>query len=145
MAGAVGCPGDVTGLDGALDAVVIVFAFAGEDEVAFAVAVMLVVAKDITWGQRHTREEAALVFHFLWAEDVFELHAADAAAGIFVVSDFHVWFLLKTFFIIPNVPLVLDCYDCAELRLRSITIAQYIVVWCAVQCLATFRATVLRI
>lgn len=61
MAGTVGGPGRVTGADRALGAVVVVDGFAGEDEIALAVAVMLVISENRSGGNRNARVKPALV------------------------------------------------------------------------------------
>ena len=61
VAGAIGGPGRVPCLDGALHAVVVVDCLAGEDKVALAVAVVLVIAEHRTGRNRHTGVESALI------------------------------------------------------------------------------------
>lgn len=71
VAGAVGRPGRVAGADRALGAVVIVDGFAGENEIALTVTVMLVIAEDRTSGNGHARVKPTLVTELL-VEDLLD-------------------------------------------------------------------------
>ena len=95
MAGAVGRPGRVAGADRALGAVVVVDRFAGENEIALAVAVMLVIAEDRTSGNGHARVKPTLVTELL-VEDLL-YHYLFATVGAF----FH-YFLHNEYFTIST-------------------------------------------
>ena len=80
MAGAVRSPGRVAGADCTLGAVVVIDGFAREDEIALAVAVMLVIAEYRTSGYRHARVKPALVGKLL-VKDLLDLDRLSAVRG----------------------------------------------------------------
>ena len=80
MAGTVGRPGRVADADRALGAVVVIDGLAREDEIALAVAVMLVIAENRSGGYRHARVKPALVGKLL-VEDLLDSDRQRAVRG----------------------------------------------------------------
>ena len=89
VAGSVGGPGRVAGADRALGAVVVVDGFARKDEIALAVAVMLVIAEHRSGGNRHARVKPALVGK-LFVKDLLDPHRTNPIGARLRAYHFHV-------------------------------------------------------